>query len=343
MLKAAADPLEQGVRTATFAPADRRILADYWHPVAFAEQVVEGKPFAAKLLDVDVVLYRLQGAICAAVDFCPHRGARLSLGWTTADRLACVYHGLEFDGRGRCVRVPGDTEGALISERLQMTMVAVEERFGLVWVCLSGSPRAPIPDWSCVEQPGNQRAGLYGVWKASALRHLENFCDLAHLTFVHHKTFAVPDHPGVKPYVVQRRPHGLYYDVMVPMLDDQALGAEIAYSDVRCEYEVTYPFATRLTLHFPRGVEHICDVVSPTTSGSSEFFMLKSRDHDQDQAPDNWIAFQEIVNEEDRELVESQTPDWPPFSKGGEIHVGSDRFSVAYRKYWFDQGLGRRE
>jgi vanillate O-demethylase monooxygenase subunit len=339
----AADPLEKGVRDATFAPADRRILADYWHPVAFSEQVKESGPFAAKLLDVDVVLYRLKGVIHAALDVCPHRGARLSLGWTTPDRLACVYHGLEFDSRGRCVRIPSDTEGAVISERLQMTMIAVEERFGLVWLCLSGSPRAPIPDWSGLEQAGNQRGSLHGVWKASALRHLENFCDLAHLSFVHAKTFAVPGREGVAPYVVERRPHGLYFQVLLPMLDEQTLGSEVVYVEVLNEFEITYPFAARLTLHFPRGVEHICDVVSPTTSGSSQFFMLKSRDHDQDTPLENWVGFQEIVNEEDRALVESQTPDWPAFPKSGEIHVGSDRFSVAYRKHWFDQGLGRSD
>lgn len=334
-------PFELGVRRATFSRADRLILADYWHPVALAADIQEGKLATALLLDVDLVLYRLDGKVHAAVDVCPHRGARLSLGRVSGEGLICLYHGLEFDGAGRCIRIPGDTAGALISERLRATMLAVEERYGLVWVCLSGAPKVPVPDWSAIEQPGNQRAEMKGVWEASALRHLENFCDVAHLSFVHGGTFAKPDHASVPPHAVQRRPHGLSYDVTLPMLEEQVVGGAVSYAEVRSEFEVTYPFATRLTLHFARGVEHICDVATPITAGRSAFFMLKSRDHDQDTPLEDWVVFQENVNEEDRPMVESQTPDWPPFSNAGEVHVGSDRFSVAYRKYWFDQGFGR--
>ena len=336
-----AAPIELGIRRHTFSPDQRRILADYWHPVASSDKAPEGAMTTATLLDVDLVIYRLDGRVHVGVDYCPHRGARLSLGRVTGAGVMCGYHGMEFDRTGRCTLIPADTENALISERLRMNMVAAEERYGLIWVCLSGEPRMPLPDWSAIEQPGNQRIALGGVWEASALRHLENFCDLAHLTFVHGATFAAPGQPHVAPYAVERRPHGLYFDVMVPMVDEQIFTADTRHIDVRTEYDVTFPFATRLTLHLSQGVEHICDVVSPVAAGRSEFFMLKSRDHDQDHSAEDWFAFQAAVNEEDRALVESQTPDWPAFSQSNEVQVGSDRFSVAFRKYWFDQGLGR--
>jgi phenylpropionate dioxygenase-like ring-hydroxylating dioxygenase large terminal subunit len=42
-------------------------------------------------------------------DRCPHRSARLSLATidpAVAGTLRCRYHGIRFDGEGRCVHVP---------------------------------------------------------------------------------------------------------------------------------------------------------------------------------------------------------------------------------------------
>jgi vanillate O-demethylase monooxygenase subunit len=335
------DVLDPYARRSSFTPADWKILADYWHPIAASEEVTPSAPHAATLLDVNLVVYRLASGLHVAADFCPHRGTRLSLGRIARDRLVCPYHGLEFDGGGVCTRVPGDTEGSAISRRLRIDTFASEERYGLIWVCLSGRPRAPIPDWGVLEQDGAQRCLMQGVWNTSPPRHLENFCDLAHFAYIHAGTFGSADHPGVPPYVVERRPHGLYFEVTVPMLDGSGFGGAYGMADIFSEYEVTFPFASRLTMHYSKGLEHICDVASPISRGRSKIFLLKSRDHDQDQSLDDWVTFQDAINEEDRVMVESQSPTWLPLGRGAEVHLGSDRFSVAYRKYWTDQGFGR--
>jgi vanillate O-demethylase monooxygenase subunit len=323
----------------SFSHSDWTLLSQYWHPVAASTDVTDTKPFGTRLLDVNVVLYRL-GGLTAALDLCPHRGTRLSLGKLKEGRLVCPYHGLEFDGRGVCTRIPGDPHATRIPERLRIATFPVEERYGLIWVCLSGNPRCPLPDWSCIEREGNQRGLMQAVWNASAPRHVENFNDLAHFSFAHTGTFGSADHPQVKPYTVEQRPHGLYFDAMVSMRDASFFDAEPSYSPLRTEYELTFPYATRLTIHFPNGLEHICDVPSPISAGQSRVFILKSRDHDQHQPLADWLGFQEAVNEEDRVMVESQTPAALPLHRGAEWHVASDTFSVAYRKYWLEAGLG---
>jgi vanillate O-demethylase monooxygenase subunit len=318
----------------TFPRHDWDVLSQYWHPVALSEAVTQDRPIGTRLLDVNLVLYRLDGRLTAALDRCPHRGTRLSLGKLAHGRLICPYHGLEFDGRGVCRRIPGDPHVARIPDRFSIPTCLVEERHGLVWVCVSGAPTTPIPDWSVLEQSGNQRCSMHAVWKTSPARHVENFNDLAHFATVHAGTFGSSEHPVVKPYTVTGRPHGLYFDAVVPIFDGATFGDAPVYRDLATEYELTFPFATRLTLHYSSGIEHICDVASPMSAGESQIFVLKSRDHGQDQSLHEWYRFQDAVNEEDRVMVESQIPVTLPLERGVEWHIASDVFSVAYRKHW---------
>jgi vanillate O-demethylase monooxygenase subunit len=323
----------------SFARHDWEILSHYWHAVARSESVTADRPLGTRLLDVNLVIYRLEGRLTVALDRCPHRGTRLSLGKLSHGRLVCPYHGLEFDARGVCTRIPGDPHAGRIPDRFSIPTCLVEERYGLVWVCLSGTPTAPMPDWAVLEQSGNQRCSMQAVWKTSPARHVENFNDLAHFATVHAGTFGSSEHPVVKPYTVETRPHGLYFEAIVPIFDGATFKTAPAYRDLYTEYEVTFPFATRLTLHYTNGIEHICDVASPMSAGESQIFILKSRDHDQDQSVDDWFHFQDAVNEEDRVMVESQSPVTLPLDRGAEWHIASDGFSVAYRKHWAALGM----
>lgn len=47
-----------------------------------------------------------EGKVHAIEDRCPHRGARMSLGWNLGNTLACWYHGVQVDGKGITVEVP---------------------------------------------------------------------------------------------------------------------------------------------------------------------------------------------------------------------------------------------
>jgi nitrite reductase/ring-hydroxylating ferredoxin subunit len=47
------------------------------------------------------------GKVAAVEDFCPHRGAPLSLGKVCKGHLQCGYHGLEMGCDGKTVHMPG--------------------------------------------------------------------------------------------------------------------------------------------------------------------------------------------------------------------------------------------
>jgi hypothetical protein len=60
-------------RNCTFSETDWKALAPFWYPIAFSHQVTD-RPFATKVLDERLVLFRLSDSlIVAARDLCLHR------------------------------------------------------------------------------------------------------------------------------------------------------------------------------------------------------------------------------------------------------------------------------
>src|SRR4051812_14731371 len=82
-------------------------LRNYWYPILMSEELPSGRALSVRRLGEDLVAWRGgDGRPHVLVDRCPHRVARLSLGRVMGDNLQCAYHGLRFDGSGRCVMMP---------------------------------------------------------------------------------------------------------------------------------------------------------------------------------------------------------------------------------------------
>jgi phenylpropionate dioxygenase-like ring-hydroxylating dioxygenase large terminal subunit len=81
-------------------------LKNTWYVAATASEV-QDKPLGRKICGESMVLYRGEGGKIAALeDFCPHRGAPLSLGRVCNGNLVCGYHGLEMGCDGKTVAFP---------------------------------------------------------------------------------------------------------------------------------------------------------------------------------------------------------------------------------------------
>src|SRR5690242_10804584 len=77
-----------------------RGLRNLWYPVA-PSWMIGHAPLGLTRLSEKIVVWRdAAGEVHALEDRCPHRGARLSLGWNLGDRLSCWYHGVEVAGDG---------------------------------------------------------------------------------------------------------------------------------------------------------------------------------------------------------------------------------------------------
>ena len=327
-------------RDSTFSDANWDLLSSFWHPVAYASEL-GAKPLAIRLLDQRLVLYRAAGLIVVANDVCIHRGAPLSRGWIADETLVCPYHGLRFDGVGRCVAIPPAGSDANIPPKLRLTVYPVAERYGLIWTCLNPEPRAPLPDWPAMEDARLQKVKLAPTdWNCSAFRHVENFNDVAHFSYIHAGTFGNPDDPLVARHDVTRTPHGLHRTMPINQVDRDTFTAVPASTTVmRYDYDYTLPFSSSLVIASPDGRnEYIYDAVSPVSSVKSRIFILKARDYDLDQPVDEWITFQHAVNEEDRWVVEAQHPEEIPMDLRAEAHILADAWSIAFRRRWAELG-----
>jgi nitrite reductase/ring-hydroxylating ferredoxin subunit len=150
-----------------------------WHPVALSVDVPPGVTRSVILEGREIVLWRAtDGAVQAWDDRCPHRGMRLSYGFVRGGSLNCLYHGWEYEGSSRCVRIPAHPD-LEVPKTIRATAYAVRDTRGLVWMNLDPSPATEPPDTpeavplitTAVNRPINDvRAVLGGSAGATVVR-----------------------------------------------------------------------------------------------------------------------------------------------------------------------------
>jgi phenylpropionate dioxygenase-like ring-hydroxylating dioxygenase large terminal subunit len=334
-------PIQDLPRRCTFEPSDWIALADFWHPVCFASEVGP-RPRAAVLLDEELVLYRSGGKVVAARDLCLHRGVPLSLGWIDGDEIVCSYHGFRYGADGRCTSVPAQPH-LPIPPKLCLRTYLAEERYGVVWVCLSGQPRQPLPEWPELEDSRLKQIQMGPLpWKCTAARHTENFNDIAHLSWVHAGTFGNREKPEVKPYEVEPRPGGLHFEMHYERYSLESRPTSESLEQVHYVYDLAFPFYTRLQIGFPDGHNFvICNLPSPTSVRATTVLFRMTRDFDVDGPDEPTLELQRRVLAEDQPIVEAQRPEELPLDLSEEFHIRADRFSTIYRQALIQLGLGR--
>ncbi|MFP6560929.1 Rieske 2Fe-2S domain-containing protein [Paraburkholderia sp. B3] len=165
-------------------------LLNTWYVAAFAHEVTGAEPLARTLLGRPVVLYRDgEGRARVLDDRCAHRFAPLSRGCVVDGALECPYHGLRFDGDGRCVHNPhGDGR---VPSQAQVRAYPALERFGAIWFWPGDPGRADaalLPAFPFVEPRTNLTH--HGYLKTCAHYQLsaDNLLDLSHFQFLHPDT-----------------------------------------------------------------------------------------------------------------------------------------------------------
>ena len=324
----------------TFTPGDWAILSRRWFPVAVAGEI-EGVS-SARLLDVDLVVFRAgAGEIAVATDRCPHRGMALSRGWTTAGQLVCPYHGLHFDGSGRCVAIPSDP-GAAIPDALNLTILPSVEAFGLIWASLAGET-PDLPNFEAWSDPEFQNIVCPTLAiAASPGRQVEGFLDVAHFAWAHGTTFGDRTNPIVPDFAVERTETGVRARYVSNVSNYGPAQRDLAPADFewRRTFEVFPPFAARLVVDYPEGRQlWILNVASPVSARATKLFCSLARNFDLGTPVEDVRAFNLRVFNEDRVLVENQSPLDLPLDSDGEGHIAADRTSIAYRRVLKRMGL----
>jgi len=128
---------------------------------------------------------RSDGSVAAVEDACWHRLLPLSLGRLDGDDVVCGYHGLAFDGHGRCTRMP--SQERLNPSACVRSFPAVQKhRFVWVW---PGDPAladpSTVPDLHWNDDPEWAGDGKMIPVKCDYRLVIDNLMDLTHETFVH--------------------------------------------------------------------------------------------------------------------------------------------------------------
>ena len=119
-----------------YSPTDRWSIhrpTQYWF-VACLSKELSKSPKKIRLWSVAIVLFRDEnGTPRALLDRCAHRNVPLSEGKCIQGQIQCPYHGWQFDGQGRCRKVP-----ALVGEsdhrKRAIPAFATREKQGHVWI-----------------------------------------------------------------------------------------------------------------------------------------------------------------------------------------------------------------
>ena len=117
-----------------------------------------------------------------------HRGGSLAGGKVAGDNVQCPYHGWEFDGEGRCHRIPSLGPNPKIPARARADAYPVQERWGIVFAFLGDLPEAERPPLLEVAEEGRDGWRLtmqHFELKSNYQRSVENGLDPAHNEFVH--------------------------------------------------------------------------------------------------------------------------------------------------------------
>jgi phenylpropionate dioxygenase-like ring-hydroxylating dioxygenase large terminal subunit len=189
-------------------------LRDLWHPVAPSWQVGSA-PIGVTRLSERIVLWRdALGAVHALEDRCPHRGARLSLGWNLGDRVACWYHGVEVDGSGTVKRVPASAHCPMEGKSC-VKSYPVQERAGAVFLWFGVDPAAApapldLPEELCSEQYSYFLC--MSNWKTSYRNAIDNVMDPMHGSYLHASSHSMAEGDKQSEMRVRKTPTGLAFE-----------------------------------------------------------------------------------------------------------------------------------
>jgi phenylpropionate dioxygenase-like ring-hydroxylating dioxygenase large terminal subunit len=160
-----------------------------WYQAAWSHEIKD-KPFARTVLNEPIVMFRdAKGSAHALEDRCCHRATPLRLGEVVPAGLQCGYHGLVFDGSGKCVVIPGQDS---IPPQARVRSFPVVERQEIVWAWM-GDPDKADPA-QIIDYPWNDDHDnwphfheVYHI-KCDFMLLIDNLMDLTHVPHVHKKT-----------------------------------------------------------------------------------------------------------------------------------------------------------
>jgi phenylpropionate dioxygenase-like ring-hydroxylating dioxygenase large terminal subunit len=170
-----------------------RGLRNLWYPIAPSWQVGDN-PLGVTRLGERIVVWRdRSGTVHALEDRCPHRGARLSLGWNLGDRLACWYHGVEIDASGTVLDVPA-VESCPLTGRAAVRRYPCREVRGAIFAWFGDALHEEPSELGLPEQLVDDRVAsilCVATWQCNYRYAIDNVMDPMHGAYLHARSHSM--------------------------------------------------------------------------------------------------------------------------------------------------------
>ena len=218
----------------------------------------------------------------------------------------------------------------------------VQENFGHVWTTL-GKTTKPIFDIPEFQQLDRKYVGCGGVTvKASALRVVENFLDIAHFPYVHTNFLGSEPLTQVSDYRAEIRSDvdEVWADD-ITFHQDKAMLSAAGGQTIHYMYRVVSPFNTILYKTCPEKPNE-WDLIGLFAQPLDEdvccvfAFMLV---YDSLNTETDLIQFQQMIFFQDIIILENQIPSGLPLQDGAERSIKADKTVLQYRKWLKKKGL----
>lgn len=290
-------------------------LTARWYPLCKTVEVRTDRPYAAQVLGQKLVLWRDQdGQIQCIEDYCPHRGAPLSLGEVHEGKIGCRYHGIIMSGEGVIEQVPAMPECAFEGRKTNAAY-QTREIAGAVFVFIPGATEGPVPEFAMPEEfndPDWTGFLCTAIWDSNYRLALDNLADPMHGCYLHAQSFTLAY--GSKQDLVELEDHDTGFRVSrVGQVGDNFDWVEMKVSDgnLYCHLDIPYPPAAG-----PGGHMRIVGFVCPMSENRCKVFFWRMRKV-QGLERDAWRFMYRTrleprhwhVLEQDRIMLEQMTPD----------------------------------
>ena len=168
-------------------------LLNNWYNICKSTDV-SSKPLGLKRLNQNIVLWRdTEGKLNVVEDYCPHRGAALSLGSVHEGRICCAYHGLELNGEGVITATPAMPDSPFVGEKA-VKGYPCQEAAGAVFVWFGDERHQEPAELYLPEELTSDEWSHFqvnAVWNCNYQVALDNRVDPMHGSYLHSDTYTL--------------------------------------------------------------------------------------------------------------------------------------------------------
>ena len=218
----------------------------------------------------------------------------------------------------------------------------VQEKYGCLWTTL-GEPERDIVHIAEAFEPDRRYVPCGWVkMRASGLRVVENFLDMAHFPFVHTDILGSEPHTEVPQYKSElRRDVDEVWATNCTFFQPQMTASRPEGEFTQLTYRVPSPFVVmlyRVCPGQPDRLDAIALFIQPMEEdlcrATPVMYLL-----DDQASPAQLRRFEQVIFLQDRIIVENQRPLLMPLEPRAEIPTRADSSSVAYRRWLKEKGL----